>query len=213
MPNLKEPSPSSPSSASQPNVSAQTSNVAVGPVSNPRLTEPDPASIRTFLKQYDLYRQTIIARAKQLQPSSEGSSTTTTEVILPMQLKYCVDAKHFSSCIALGFIDGVTSFDAMTDEQLRTYLDKEAEYSKDAVTLEGLDELIEKKLKMNMEKKNARSRMQRLFANYHSLLTENGVKWIIQENQKLAVTHVLSAIRPQPLRERLESDLPFSHHE
>lgn len=64
---------------------------------------------------------------------------------------------------------------------------------------------------MNMENKNARSRMQGLFANYHSLQSQNGVKWIIEEKQKLPVAHVLSAIRPQSLRELLESDLSFSH--
>lgn len=63
-----------------------------------------------------------------------------------------------------------------------------------------------------MENKNAKSRMQGLFANYHSLLSQQGVKWIIEDNQNLAVTHVLSATRPQSLRERLESDLSFSHH-
>lgn len=64
-----------------------------------------------------------------------------------MELKYCVDAQHFTSYIELGFIDEVTSFDDMTNEQLRKYLDKEAEDSKDAVTLESLDELIEKSLR------------------------------------------------------------------
>lgn len=54
--------------------------------------------------------------------------------------------------------------------------------------------------------------MKGLFVNYHCLLSQNGVKWIIEENQKLAVSHVFSAIRPQSLRERLESDLSFSHH-
>lgn len=100
----------------------------------------------------------------------------------------------------------------MTDEQLRAYLDWEAKESKEAVTLEGLVELIEKKLRMNMDNKNAKSRMQGLFADYYSILSQQGVKWIIEENQKLAVTHVLSAIRPQSLKERLESDLSFSHH-
>ena len=116
--------------------------------------------------------------------TSVGSTSTTTEAILPMELKYCVDAQHFTSCIALGFIDNGTSFEDMTDKQLRAYLDKEAEDSKEAVTLEGLDELVARKLRMNMENKNGKSRMQGMFANYHSLLSQNGVKWIIDENPK-----------------------------
>lgn len=101
----------------------------------------------------------------------------------------------------------------MADEQLLNYLDKEAEDKKNAVTFEGLEELMEKKLNMNVEKKNARSRIQGSFAKYRWLIIENGVKWIIKEYQKLTVTFTLSAIRPQSLRKHLESDLSFSHHD
>lgn len=34
----------------------------------------------------------------------------------------------------------------------------------------------------------------------------------MNENQKVAVKHVLSAIKPKPLKERLESDVAFSQH-
>lgn len=74
----------------------------------------------------------------------------------------------------MGFIEGVTSFDGMTDKQLRKYLDKEAEDSKDAVTLEVLDELMKRKIRMNMDNKNDCLRLQGLFANCHSLLLQNG---------------------------------------
>lgn len=197
------------STTTQPEI--QAPNVAVS-VCNPFLTQTDPASIRTFFRKYDQYCRTVKSRAKQLNVNAEGSSTTTTETILLMELKYCVDAQYFTSCIDLGFITGVTSFEDMTDTQLRKYLDDKAEESKDALTLDGLEELVRKKLKMNMDNRNAKSRMQGLFASYHSLLSQNGVKWIIDENQKLTVTHVLSAVRPQSLRERLESNLSFSQH-
>lgn len=124
MPNTDDPSSSD----------QQSSNVILS-VSNPFLKDTDPASIRVFLKQYDQYCRTVIARAKQLK-STEGSSSATTEATLSMQLKCCVDTQHFISCIALGFIDDVTSFDDMTDKQLRTYLDSEAMESKDAVTID-----------------------------------------------------------------------------
>ena len=121
----------------------QVSNVAVS-VCNPRLIQTDPASIRTFLKEYDQYSQTVISRAKQLQSSSEGSSTATTEAVLPMELKYFIDSMHFTMCIDLGFKDVVISFEVMIDRQLRTYLECESKESKDAVTLEGVDELVER---------------------------------------------------------------------
>lgn len=128
-----------------------------------------------------------------------------------MKLKYYVDAQHFTSWIELGLIEYVTSFDDTTNEQHRKYLYKEAEHSKDAATLKILDELVKKKLKMSMDDRSAKSRMQSLFANYISLLSQNSVKRIIAENQNFSVTHILSAVKPS-LPERLESDLSFSHH-
>lgn len=89
----------------------------------------------------------------------------------------------------------------MTNGQLRMYLDSEDKDSKDALTVEGLDELMQKKLKMNMDTRNVKSRIQSLFASYHSVRSQNGVMWIIDENRNMAVTHVLSEIRPRSLRQ------------
>lgn len=71
-----------------------------------------------------------------------------------MQIKYCIDAWHFISCIEFGFIDFVTSFDDMTYAQLLEYLDSKAKESKAVVTLDALNELMKKKLKTNMDSRN-----------------------------------------------------------
>ena len=84
------------STTTQPEI--QASNVAVS-ICNPFLTQTDHASIRLFLKKYDQYCRTVKSRAKQLNVNSEGSSMTTTEVVLQMELKYCFDAQYFTSCI------------------------------------------------------------------------------------------------------------------
>lgn len=47
---------------------------------------------------------------------------------------------------------------------------------------------------------------------YHELLRRHGLSWIVNDNPKVAVQHFLSAVRPDSLRARLESDLEFSHH-
>ena len=82
-----------------------------------------------------------------------------------------MDTQHFSTCIELGFIEGDETFDTFTNQQLRNYLDEQAEESKDAVTIEGLDYLVSRELNMNMSNRNAKSRMQGLFSDYHSLLS------------------------------------------
>ena len=66
---------------------------------------------------------------------------------------------------------------------------------------------------MNMNNINARARLQALFVQYHCLLIKHVLKWILKGNQKLDVTHVPSKIRPLSLKDRLQSDLDFSHHE
>ena len=111
----------------------------------------------------------------------------------------------------MGFIENVQSLESLDEVILRKYLDTQAVESKTTITVEDLDDVVDKELSMNMSNRNARSRMQSLFVDYHSLLDRHGLTWIIEENQKLAVAHVLSAIRPVTLRERLTSDLSFSH--
>lgn len=63
-----------------------------------------------------------------------------------------------------------------------------------------------------MKNSNAKARMQDLFSSYHTILRGNGLGCIVKDNQKVAVSYVLSAIRPQTLKDRFESDLSFSQH-
>lgn len=183
-------------------------------VDHPCLTKTDPSSICTFLKAYYQYCRTVIGKAKQLQAGADAADKTIiTEASIPMKLKYCIDATHFSSYIALGLIKDATSFDSLTEAKLRDYLDESAAESKDTATLEGLDELVTQELVMDMSNLSAKFRMQNLSIDYHSLLTKGELKWIVSDNQKLAVSHVLSAIYPESLRARLQSDLPISHYD
>jgi hypothetical protein len=50
-----------------------------------------------------------------------------------------------------------------------------------------------------------------LFADYASLLRINGISWIIEENPKVAVGHILDALKPKPLQARVRDDLQFAH--
>lgn len=118
---------------------------------------------RKHARMHKKYWQTVIARAKQLQPSIEGSSVTTTNALLTIQQQYYVRAQDFRSCISLDFIYNATTYDAMKKEKFCRYLDKEIKDWSHSVALEGIDEVIEKMLKMNMDNKNARFSMQGLF--------------------------------------------------
>lgn len=55
--------------------------------------------------------------------------------------------------------------------------------------------------------------MHVLFTSYHTILSRNGLKWFLEDNQTVAIQHVLLAIRPQLLQYRLTSLLKFCKYE
>ena len=177
-------------------------------VEHPRLKEFDPESIRSFLHRYDQYTREVDARARQLL----HGEVTSAEPVRPVNLKFCVDPQLLDSAIALDYIPDVSSYDELADDVLRTYLDSLSQESKDAMNLTVLDRMVETQLHMDMNVKSADARVQKLFMTYHTILRKNGLAWILKENQKVAVYHVLSAIRPLTFKQRIESDLSFSYH-
>ncbi len=65
---------------------------------------------------------------------------------------------------------------------------------------------------MKYSDKSATSRITTLLCDYITLLRKHGLSWILSDSQKVSVYHVLSAIRPYTLQNRLRDDLDFSHH-
>lgn len=65
---------------------------------------------------------------------------------------------------------------------------------------------------MDMQNSVNSSRMKNLFVNYHSLLRQDGLNWILKVNNKIAVTHHLNAFKSQKLKVRLKSGIltPFA---
>ena len=92
-------------------------------------------------------------------------------------------------------------------------LRKKAEESKEAVNLDTLDSLVKNQLRMDMSDKNASSGMESLFLSYQKLLRRHGLAWLLKANQKVAVYHLLPAIKPSQLQNRLDADLDFAYHE
>ena len=99
----------------------------------------------------------------------------------------------------------------MEDDDLRTFLEKEAEESPTVITQDELSKIVESTLRMDMSVKSAKGRMKLLFMEYASLLRTNGLKWVTEKTPKVAIKQVLSVIKPASLRERLEQDIGFSH--
>lgn len=139
---------------------------------------------------YYQYVDEVRARARQI---VDG---TAAEAANPVDLKYWVEEDLLKSTVALGLISVVTVYNSLTDEALRIYLVVEYADSRTIFTLSSLDHIIPKYFKMYMRNKDAISHMKTLFVNYHTLLRRHGLAWLLEENQKMAVQHVLSAIQP-----------------
>eukprot|EP00180_Rhodochaete_pulchella_P004096 Plantae.Rhodophyta-Rhodochaete_pulchella.ctg7553.p1 GENE.Plantae.Rhodophyta-Rhodochaete_pulchella.ctg7553~~Plantae.Rhodophyta-Rhodochaete_pulchella.ctg7553.p1 ORF type:complete len:129 (-),score=19.30 Plantae.Rhodophyta-Rhodochaete_pulchella.ctg7553:832-1218(-) len=125
------------------------------------------------------------------------------EVLSPVQLKFSVDPEWIEPLIDLGFLEGASSYDTLTDYQLRTYLGGKTKESKETVAIDTFDDMVSKELRINRSDPGAKSRIENLFVSYRSLLRRHGLSWIVKDNQKVAVFHFLSAIRPESLRSRL----------
>ena len=179
-------------------------------VDHPRLIKVDPENIRVFLQAYDAYCNEVRARAEQL---IMGGSPSTTEISRPVGLKYCVDAEYLHAAIALGRINGAHTYESLTNEILRKHLDSKCTESRNIVTLAMLDEIVLNNLRMNMNDTAATSRVESLFILYIMLLRKHGLSWVQDSNPKVAVYHVLSAIKPKTLCNRLENDLEFGKTE
>lgn len=180
------------------------------PLDHPRLVKVDHESIRTFLRNYDQYTNIVLAHAKQF--ATTGESTVTAESVRPVNLKFCVDGAFRESYITLGFIDVATDYNSLTNEQLRKFLDDRCQDSKGSMMLDSLEAIVDRDLRADMQIKNAATRMKDLLTKYHTTLSRHGLKWIVKENQKITVQHILSAVRRVSIREQLTCDLSFSRH-
>lgn len=123
--------------------------------------------------------------------------------------------EFLESNIALGFISDATDYKTITDDQVRSFLEGRRQASKTTVTLEPLDNIVTDKLRTDMKNNNATARMQDVFTSFQQqfLPVHNALKWINEDKPRVAVQHVLSAIRPQSLHDPLEADQSFAKSE
>lgn len=95
-------------------------------------------------------------------------------------------------------------YEALDDSNIRTYLDSDSTEKNDCVYMESLDALIKKGEKADISESSACLRMKNLFISYKALLRRHGLSCFSENNFKMAVKQVLSDIKPDTLRVRLE---------
>lgn len=82
----------------------------------------------------------------------------------------------------------------LTDGLLRQFIFQKSEKSREVVTTEKSEKLVEDKLRINVTDKDVRTEPGSLFVSYQSLLNRNGLEWLTKENEEVAAIFVLSAI-------------------
>jgi hypothetical protein len=106
----------------------------------------------------------------------------------------------------------VTKVDLVTDTLLRTWLDKHQDIKKDCLSAAQVQTIVNRSLRINMAERDCEQRILMLFADYKSLLRLNCMAWLVDENPKLAVSHITDALKPSVLRKRIKDDLSFGHN-
>lgn len=114
-------------------------------IDHSRLLETDSESIRIFLRKYDQFSNEVQARSRRL-----ASRSASTGAARPVDLKFCVDVDLLESSILLGFIKEASSYEHLTDQKVRAFLESRSVESREVVTLEKLDEIVAINLRTNM---------------------------------------------------------------
>lgn len=176
-------------------------------ISFPRLKRIEQDSIRALLQKYDAYALKIQKRVEQLL----GDDNFTTESIVQTSLKFSVDRDELESFTDCGFIEGVESYETLTDQCLRHYLESKVNIERSALTESAVDDILSKELRIHPYLRSCRARFELLFASYTKVLRRHGLKDVKDENTKRAVQHTLDAIRLTNLQKRLRSDNCFAY--
>lgn len=173
-----------------------------------RLRRTISKAIQAFLRNYDQYAREDIGRAMQL----AGATVLSTKISKPVQMEFCVNYRWRESVIDLGYIPIIGPYENLSDDELWPYLKSKAASLKDVVKINMLDK-IDNYLRIDSTNKKALSKIENSFVSYKSILHCHYLSWMTDENEKVAVYHVLSSICPETLQDRFESDLYLSRYD
>jgi len=185
--------------SSESNQAFTTGQNAFVPVSHPELRRLGRKNVRTFLKERECY----LLRVKDAQNS--GSN------VLPVSLVSSVDRDLLLSTIPLGvFGSSVQEIDDLTDEILEKWLEDKDSVALESISLEELEGAVNSSVRINVNEPDAEMRIISLFSDYRTLLRNKKWERLIDDSPKTAIEHVTRLLKPDVLRQRIESDLALN---
>jgi hypothetical protein len=171
-------------------------------IDHPVLKRLGKANIRKFLIDRDAYVREIEERSAR-DNGSIGRPVSLTFSIDPQVLESLVDLRQFGADNILVAL--------VTDELLRSWLEKHREIRKDRLSASQAQAIITKSLRISMLEGDYEQRMLMLFSDYQSLLRLHGMGWLVTDNTKVAVSHITDALKLSILSKRVKDDLNFGH--
>ncbi len=66
-----------------------------------------------------------------------------------MTMKYCVDTDLVESSLALGLIEGVSTYECLDERKLLTFLKSKAVLSADVIDIDDISEIISREFRMD----------------------------------------------------------------
>jgi hypothetical protein len=173
-----------------------------GAVEYPVLRKLGKQNIRKFLYDRASYVREVEERKKQA-----GTISGT-----PVSLSFSIDASLLASLVDLRQLgDEIDSVEKVTDDTVQRWLDAKCEIKKDGLSAAQVLTLVSKKSHINTSEKDPEQRIVMLFTDYSSLLRMHGLSWLIKEHPKVAVWHIMDALKPKSLQARVRGDLEFAH--
>jgi hypothetical protein len=80
---------------------------------------------------------------------------------------------------------------------------------KDGLSASQVQAIVDRSLRINMSEKDTEQRIIMLFADYCGILRNHGLAWIVDENPKTAVKHIVDALKPSILKKKMHSNQAF----
>lgn len=102
-----------------------------------------------------------------------------------------MNGESLESLLALAFMETASTYEDLTDTDLRMYLENESQVSKTALSQDSFDKIIKSELHTDIRDKNAVSPMRNMFLSYHGILRRHGTSCLTDRTPNVAMNHVI----------------------
>jgi len=165
------------------------------PTHYPELKQLGRRAIHAFLEERARYLR-LVADAQ-----SQGST------MQPVSVVASVKFELLKAWVALKTFPGISSVDKLSDDILLTWLKTQDQVTVDTCSVEELNTAVKKKVFMKLKEPDPTMRVMNVFTDYLMLLSERKMDSFVDENPKLAIQHIVTALRPLALQEKIHNDL------